>query len=96
MEASGLPVGQVRFEKSEDLAEINYSLDKIVRNRRWAYVMLEMATKRYLDRGAVSLKAIVKSENHKSRSIFFKLGFRKDPSANPPPGCIIFMRICER
>jgi RimJ/RimL family protein N-acetyltransferase len=85
MAASGLPVGQVRFEKSATVAETNYSLDKIVRNRRWASAMLEMAMKRYLEREAVSLKAIVKSENHKSRPIFFKLGFREDLTTNPPP-----------
>ena len=95
LEASGLPVGQVRFEASGAVAEINYSLDKIVRNRRWASVMLEMAIEQYLERGAVSLKAIVKSENKRSRSIFFKLGFSEDRSANPPPGCIIFMCIRE-
>ena len=96
LEASGLPVGQIRFEKSGSVAQINYSLDSIVRNRRWASVMLEMAMEQYLERGAVSLNAIVKSENKRSRSVFFKLGFSEDRSANPPPGCIIFMRICER
>jgi len=73
MEASGLPVGQVRFEKSNSVAEINYSLDKIVRNRRWASVMLEISMNRYVDREAVSLNEIVKTEIKKSRSVFFKL-----------------------
>ena len=88
LEASGLPVGQIRFEKSGSVAEINYSLDSIVRNRRWASVMLEMAMEQYLERGAVSLNAIVKSENKRSRSVFFKLGFSEDRSANPPPGAL--------
>jgi methionyl-tRNA formyltransferase len=46
--------------------------------------MLEMAMGRYLDRTAVALKAIVKAENKKSRSVFFKLGFREDSSSTPP------------
>ncbi|MFZ9786505.1 MAG: UDP-2,4-diacetamido-2,4,6-trideoxy-beta-L-altropyranose hydrolase, partial [Ilumatobacteraceae bacterium] len=85
LEASGLPVGQVRFEKSAAVAEINYSLDKIVRNRRWASVMLEMAMKSYRDRVAVSLKEIVNAENKKSQSVFFKLGFNENSSINPHP-----------
>ena len=85
MEADGLPVGQVRFEKSAAVAEINYSLDKIVRNRRWASAMLEMAMKSYRDRVAVSLKEIVNAENKKSQSVFFKLGFNENSSINPHP-----------
>jgi RimJ/RimL family protein N-acetyltransferase len=85
IEASGLPVGQVRFEKSATVAEINYSLDKIVRNRRWASAMLEMAMKSYRDRVAVSLKEIVIADNKKSQSVFFKLGFNENSSINPHP-----------
>jgi len=97
MEASGLPVGQVRFERSAAVAEINYSLDTVVRNRHWASVMLEMAMKRYLERGAVSLKAIAEFENHKSRSIFFKLGFREDlPTNSPPIGLYSFAFASDR
>jgi hypothetical protein len=85
MEADGLPVGQVRFEKSAAVAEINYSLDKIVCNRRWASAMLEMAMKSYRDRVAVSLKEIVNVESKKSQSVFFKLGFNENSSINPQP-----------
>ena len=85
MEASGLPVGQVRFEKSEAVAEINYSLDKIIRNRRWDSAMLEMAIKSYCGRAAVSLKEIVNAEKKKSHSVFFKLGFNKNSFINPDP-----------
>ena len=88
LEASGLPVGQVRFEKLGSVAEINYSLDDLVRGRGWASLMLEMAMEKYLERGAVPLKAVVKSENKISQSIFFKIGFSEDLSATPPPSAI--------
>ena len=88
MEASGLPVGQVRFEKSGDVAEINYSLDKIVRNRRLASILLEMAIEKYRKRDAVLLKAAVRSENKRSRSVFFKLGFSENVSVTPPPSAL--------
>ena len=83
MEASGLPVGQVRFEKSEDLAEINYSLDKIVRNRRWASLMLRISIKLFGQRSISTLKARVKSSNTSSASVFKQLGFSKVFSEDP-------------
>ena len=83
MEASGLPVGQVRFEKSAAVAEINYSLDKIVRNRRWASAMLEMAMKMFGQKCSSTLRAQVKSSNAKSSSVFKQLGFSEMPSQDP-------------
>jgi UDP-2,4-diacetamido-2,4,6-trideoxy-beta-L-altropyranose hydrolase len=83
LEASGLPVGQVRFEKSAAVAEINYSLDKIVRNRRWASVMLEMAMKMFGQKCSSTLRARVKSSNAKSSSVFKQLGFSEAPSQDP-------------
>jgi hypothetical protein len=83
LEASGLPVGQVRFEKSAAVAEINYSLDKIVRNRRWASVMLEMAMKMFGQKCSSTLRARVKSSNVPSSSVFKQLGFSEAPSQDP-------------
>ena len=83
MEASGLPVGQVRFEKSGDVAEINYSLDKIVRNRRWAFVLLEMAMKVFGQNCSSALRAMVKSSNQKSSAVFKQLGFSEMPTHDP-------------
>ncbi|MFM8504494.1 MAG: GNAT family N-acetyltransferase, partial [Acidimicrobiaceae bacterium] len=80
MEACGLPVGQVRFEKSAAVAEINYSLDKIVRNRRWASAMLEMAMEMFGQKCSSTLKARVKSSNAKSSAVFKQLGFCEAPS----------------
>jgi RimJ/RimL family protein N-acetyltransferase len=80
MEASGLPVGQVRFEKSATVAEINYSLDKIVRNRRWASVMLEIAMRMFGQKSTSTLRARVKSSNVPSSAVFKQLGFSEMPS----------------
>jgi UDP-2,4-diacetamido-2,4,6-trideoxy-beta-L-altropyranose hydrolase len=83
MEADGLPVGQVRFEKSAAVAEINYSLDKIVRNRRWASVMLEMTMKMFGQKCSSTIRARVKSSNVKSSAVFKQLGFSEAPSQDP-------------
>ena len=83
LEASGLPVGQVRFEKSAAVAEVNYSLDKIVRNRRWASVMLEMAMTMFGKKSASILRARVKSSNVPSSAVFKQLGFSEMPSQDP-------------
>ena len=83
METSGLPVGQVRFEKSGDLAEISYSLDKIVRSRRWASVTLEMAMKMFGQKCSSTLRARVKRSNAKSSAVFMQLGFSEVPSQDP-------------
>ena len=83
MEADGLPVGQVRFEKSAAVAEINYSLDKIVRNRHWASVMLEMAMKVFGQKCSSALRALVKSSNQKSSAVFKQLGFSEMPTHDP-------------
>jgi UDP-2,4-diacetamido-2,4,6-trideoxy-beta-L-altropyranose hydrolase len=83
VEASGLPIGQVRFEKSLKVAEINYSLDKIVRNRRWASVMLEMAMKKFSKKCSSMLIARVKSSNIKSSAVFKQLGFLEMPPQDP-------------
>jgi len=83
MEASGLPVGQVRFEKSATVAEINYSLDRIARNRRWASAMLEMAMKMFSQKCSSTLRARVKNSNAKSSAVFKQLGFSEVPSQDP-------------
>ena len=83
MVTSGLPVGQVRFEKSGDLAEISYSLDEIVRNRRWASLMLRISIKLFGQRSTSTLKARVKSSNTPSASVFKQLGFFKVFSEDP-------------
>ena len=80
LEASGLPVGQVRFEKSGDVAEINYSLDRIVRNRRWGSLILKLALTLFGQKNMLTLMARVKKSNAASASVFKQLLFSRVPS----------------
>ena len=85
MEASGLPVGQVRFDLIGDCAEIDYSLDKIARGRGWSPTLLEKSIEAYRRRQAISLRAVVKRSNTSSRAVFFKIGFEESENLMPPP-----------
>lgn len=85
VEASGLPVGQVRFELVAETAEINYSLDELVRGRSWAATAVDLAINAFRNRSAVPLRAFVKNQNISSRSTFFKLGFAEALAVLPPP-----------
>ena len=85
IEASGLPVGQARFELVEGTAEINYSLDELVRGRGWAATAIDLSVKCFRNRNAIPLKAVVKNRNARSRSTFFKLGFTEVSAMLPPP-----------
>ena len=84
LEASGLPVGQVRFDLIADCAEIDYALDKIVRGRSWSPTLLEKSIESFRRRQATSLRAVVKSSNSISRAVFFKIGFEESGSLVPP------------
>ncbi len=87
LEASGLPVGQIRFELVDGTAEIDYSLDELVRGRGWAATAVDLSVKCFQNRNAIPLKAIDKNSNTRSRSTFFKLGFTEvsDVSLTPAP-----------
>jgi UDP-2,4-diacetamido-2,4,6-trideoxy-beta-L-altropyranose hydrolase len=93
IEASGLPVGQVRFDLVDGTAEIDYSLDELVRGRGWAAIAVDLSVKWFRDQNAVPLKAIVKNMNASSRSTFFKLGFSEISAVSPPPRTSIFYRV---
>ena len=92
MEASGLPVGQVRFDLIADCAEVDYSLDRLVRGRGWSPTLLEKSIERFRRRQATSLRAVVKRSNDPSRSVFFKIGFKESETLMPPPEKSIFDR----
>ena len=84
MEASGLPVGQVRFDLIGDCAEIDYSLDKIARGRGWSSTLLEKSIEAYHRRQVTSLYAVVKRSNAPSRAVFSRIGFKEYGSLVPP------------
>ena len=80
LEASGLPVGQVRFDLIGDCAEIDYSLDKITRGRGWSPTLLEKSIEGFRRRKSIPLRAVVKNSNGPSRSALFKVGFQESAS----------------
>jgi UDP-2,4-diacetamido-2,4,6-trideoxy-beta-L-altropyranose hydrolase len=84
MEASGLPVGQVRFDLIGDCAEIDYSLDKIVRGRGWSPSLLENSIEAYRRRQSKPLRAVVKNSNLPSRKALLKVGFQESASLKSP------------
>jgi UDP-2,4-diacetamido-2,4,6-trideoxy-beta-L-altropyranose hydrolase len=72
----GLPVGQIRFELMGSTADINYSLDPIVRGRGWGKQLVMLGINLFKERHSeISLKAIVKEKNVASYKIFQDLGF---------------------
>jgi UDP-2,4-diacetamido-2,4,6-trideoxy-beta-L-altropyranose hydrolase len=93
LEASGLPVGQIRFEIVDETAEIDYSLDELVRGRGWAAIAVDLSISCFRNRSAIPLKAVVKNRNTRSRSTFFKLGFTEVSAVSPPPSTSIFYRV---
>jgi UDP-2,4-diacetamido-2,4,6-trideoxy-beta-L-altropyranose hydrolase len=89
LEADGLPVGQVRFDKQGDEARIDYSLDAVVRGRGWAVPLVSMGAFLMQQMHPVRLRADVKESNGASRAVFVRLGF--DQVATPQ-GLIFYRR----
>jgi UDP-2,4-diacetamido-2,4,6-trideoxy-beta-L-altropyranose hydrolase len=80
-----LPIGQVRFDISNESADISYSLDSLVRGRGWAALCVEKSINAFRSRSAVPLRALVKSDNLASRAVFKRLNFKEEisePSRN--------------
>jgi UDP-2,4-diacetamido-2,4,6-trideoxy-beta-L-altropyranose hydrolase len=74
--SQNLPVGQIRFDINDGLADISYSLDFIARKRDWGKKLLELGmnkiTKLYKN---IIIIAKTKKKNKASRKIFKRLGF---------------------
>ncbi len=75
---NGLPIGQVRFDLHGQIAEVDYSLDPLVRGRGWAKVLLTkgMSALKSL-KPDYFVRAKVKSENISSCKTFQSLGFQE-------------------
>jgi len=72
----GLPVGQIRFDIHSDTADIDYSLDPMVRGRGWSKKLLELGLSDIKDKtGNIAPMGKVKTENIPSRRTFQRLGF---------------------
>jgi UDP-2,4-diacetamido-2,4,6-trideoxy-beta-L-altropyranose hydrolase len=74
--SSGLPVGQVRFDIQNDVADIDYSLDAVVRGRGWGQMLLKMGLTEFKQlHQNIPCQGRVKEENQPSRHCFQRLGF---------------------
>lgn len=74
---AGLPVGQVRFELSNEVWEVHYALDACVRGRGMGGVFLKAALSEFLIRvpSCTEILGRVKSGNLASQKVFKRLGF---------------------
>jgi RimJ/RimL family protein N-acetyltransferase len=88
LEASSLPVGQIRFDAEGEELRIDYSLDEAVRGRGWGahLVAKGVAAVRKILPGKIC--GVVKLDNKASQSVFERLGFRRN--AGPQEGSAIF------
>ena len=77
LEVCKLPIGQVRFEASNNKVKIDYSLDNIVRDRKWGKAIIKLGIKELKLPRIKFINAEVKKQNKKSISIFKNLGFRE-------------------
>lgn len=79
LEASGEPVGQIRFDARGGFHEINYSLDRAVRGRGWARELVARGCTALAARARGRLRARVKPDNEASVRVFRDLGFEPLP-----------------
>jgi spore coat polysaccharide biosynthesis protein SpsF len=71
--AHDLPVGQIRFDVSDGVALIDYSLDHCVRGRGWGRELIERGV-RAMPHG-VAFRGDVKPGNAASAAAFARAGF---------------------
>jgi UDP-2,4-diacetamido-2,4,6-trideoxy-beta-L-altropyranose hydrolase len=79
--AGTLPVGQIRFDRQGDEAQIDYSLDALVRARGWGAQLVGMGSALAQQSEPIRIRAEVKAGNHSSRAVFVRLGFDQAESA---------------
>lgn len=79
LEANGLPIGQVRFERQGEVTVIDYSLDHDVRGRGWGRQLIKLGIASLLNAATetISLCATVRDSNLVSVAIFERLGFAR-------------------
>jgi UDP-2,4-diacetamido-2,4,6-trideoxy-beta-L-altropyranose hydrolase len=75
MEAVGLPVGQIRFEREGNEARISYQLDSIVRGRGWGLRLIALGVALMQEIKPVRLRSEVKAGNEASVAVFLRMGF---------------------
>jgi UDP-2,4-diacetamido-2,4,6-trideoxy-beta-L-altropyranose hydrolase len=79
----GLPVGQVRFERTNVGWEVHYALDSRLRGRGLGVPLVRTVLEAARQAGALDgLFGRVKPENHASRKVFLTLGFNEEVTAS--------------
>ena len=89
--AGTLPVGQIRFDRQGDEAQIDYSLDALVRGRGWGAQLVAMGSALLQQSEPVRIRAEVKADNYSSRAVFVRLGFSQAESAQGGGGMSFFL-----
>jgi UDP-2,4-diacetamido-2,4,6-trideoxy-beta-L-altropyranose hydrolase len=74
LEVSGLPVGQIQFDKEGDEARINYSLDVLIRGRGWASRLVALGADLMQQIEPIRLRADVEAKNEASSAMFLRIG----------------------
>lgn len=93
LDAAGLPVGQIRFDKEGNEARIDYSIDALVRGRGWGARLVSLGSELLQKTEPIRLLAEVKADNEASRSVFLRLGFDVTKSEN---NYLVFRREPEK
>ena len=77
--AGGLPVGQVRFDRTSDGWEVGFSLDQVARGRGLALPVLRSAMAKLVRSENVKTTIVgrVKFDNGPSQRVFERLGFER-------------------
>jgi UDP-2,4-diacetamido-2,4,6-trideoxy-beta-L-altropyranose hydrolase len=82
LEAAGLPVGQIRFDRVGEEAFIDYSIDATVRGRGWGLRLLALGTDQMRQNEPVRLRAEAKEGNEASAAVFLRMGFTETSTAS--------------
>lgn len=76
VEASGVPVGQLRLDFNDDVSTVTYSVDRHFRGRGIGTAAARMAVAEAMALGNTRILAVVKASNASSRRVFDAAGFK--------------------
>lgn len=80
-EKESIPIGQIRFDIKDNIAHVDYSIDKKHRGKGFGGILLKMGIEHIINdleiKNIVSFKAEVKTSNISSIKIFENNGFKK-------------------
>lgn len=91
MEATGLPVGQARFDLDESGAVLDYSVDEAFRGRGWGPALLSLACAQVRAETPLPIRATAQRDNIASISALQRAGFRIREDANVRAGTVLLV-----